>query len=658
ESYLCQAQHDLTGALAAARRSCELSPDFGFAWARRAELEFSFGELGATARSLERAKCLSPDHAPLHALDGFVLAARNHLAKAGEAFLKARRLDPALGNAWLGLGLLKFRANDPAGGLADLQTAAVLEPNRAALRSYLGKAFAVNHDRVHASGEWALAVRLDPADPTPWLYRALEDYDANRINAAVTALEHSIALNHNRALYRSEMLLDQDRAVRGASLARLYQRAGMPEVALREAAVSVSHDYADPSAHLFLADAFNALRDPTRFNLRHETAWFNEVLLANALSPVDAGVIAPSLSQQEYARLFANDGFRLSSFGEVRSDGQFCQLATQSGNFGRFAYAVDLDWQHNDGKRPNQWLDRTEIYPQLKAQVTEVDTALLLLKFQDYHAGDNFQYLEPTNAQPSYRFDEHQQPIAVGIWRHDWRPGVQTLALGGRLENDQRFQWRAAPFKLVLKDISGAPVGVAPLPLDLALRGRVETLVGELQQIARLRWSTFVFGARAQAGSFETFDQLTGDPTLSPDFGDTTGGGLFHRGDTQADFSRLTLYGYDTLPLGQTLALTLGLAWESLEMPRNFRHPPIQGGEQTQSRVEPKAGLVWRPSEPVTLRGMYARSLGGATLDESYRLEPVQLAGFSQAFRTVIIIGETPGFAGGLPEFDSSGSRF
>jgi tetratricopeptide (TPR) repeat protein len=609
-------------------------------------LEFGSGDLKAAEASLALALKFSPSNAPAHALRGFVLAGGNHLAAARSSFLKARELEPFMSQPWLGLGLLKFRAGDRAAGLADLQTAAVLEPNRSLPRSYLGKGYAENFDGERAAQEWKLAAHLDTADPTPWLYRALEDYDANRINSAIDALQRSIALNNNRALYRSESLLDQDQAVRGASLARVYQRAGMPEVALREAAVSVSYDYSNPSAHLFLADAFNALRDPTRFDLRRETAWFNEVLLANALSPVDAGVIAPSLSDQEYTRLFARDGFRLSSVGEARSDGQFRQLATQSGIFGRFAYAIDLDWQHNDGTRPNQRLDRTEVYPQLKYQVTDADTALVLLKFQDYHSGDNFQYLDQTNARPQYRFDEEQSPIAVGIWRHEWKPGVQTLALGGRLENDQRFSDRDAPFALVLKDIVGGTIGVNNLPLDFNYRSRVEIYVGELQHIARLDWSTFVVGARGQWGSIKTFDQLTGDPVNSPDFGDTTGTGLYHRANVRADFSRTTVYGYDTIPLAQTLALTLGVAWDTVELPRNFRHPPIQGGEETESRIEPKVGLVWRPIKALTFRGMYAQSLGGATLDESYRLEPVQLAGFSQAFRTVIpesLVGSVSG---------------
>jgi hypothetical protein len=38
----------------------------------------------------------------------------------------------------------------------------------------------------------------------------------------------------------------------------------------------------------------------------------------------------------------------------------------------------------------------------------------------------------------------------------------------------------------------------------------------------------------------------------------------------------------------------------------------------------------------VKLRGVYVESLGGVTFDESVRLEPVQIAGFNQAFRGVI----------------------
>jgi len=104
--------------------------------------------------------------------------------------------------------------------------------------------------------------------------------EENHINEAVRDLEQSIELNDNRRVYRSAFLLDQDRAVRSSSLANVYQSAGLREASVRESARAVSDDYANASAHLFLSDSYSALRDPARNNLRYETPWFAERLLA------------------------------------------------------------------------------------------------------------------------------------------------------------------------------------------------------------------------------------------------------------------------------------------------------------------------------------------------------------------------------------------
>ena len=80
----------------------------------------------------------------------------------------------------------------------------------------------------------------------------------NRINQAIDDLEKSQELHENGALFRSQLLLDQDRAVRSANLASVYRDAGMNDVAVQEAAKAVSYDYANSSAHLFMSDSFNA----------------------------------------------------------------------------------------------------------------------------------------------------------------------------------------------------------------------------------------------------------------------------------------------------------------------------------------------------------------------------------------------------------------
>ena len=61
-------------------------------------------------------------------------------------------------------------------------------------------------------------------------------------------LEKSQELNKNRRVYRSQLLLDQDRAVRSANLANVYRDAGMTDVSVREAGRAVSADYANYSA--------------------------------------------------------------------------------------------------------------------------------------------------------------------------------------------------------------------------------------------------------------------------------------------------------------------------------------------------------------------------------------------------------------------------
>lgn len=643
-SYALQARYDLSAALTAARKASELSPDFGFAFARVAELEFSFGRTPEANTALNWALASSPRNAQAWALKGFLLSAQRDWQSSAEAFEKAIVLDPALGNAWLGRGLLKIRGGDREGGRNDLQTGAALEPNRSVLRSYLGKAFDHAHDEHNADRELDLAKQLDAQDPTPWLYSALILRQQLRYNEAVADLEKSARLNDNRQIYRSRMMLDQDQAVRSASLATIYRAAGMDEVSVREAARAVTYDYANHSAHRFLAESFEALRDPTRFNLRNETVWFNELLLANMLAPVGAGNLSQNISQQEYSRLFAGDRFGLNSVSEYRSDGQIRELASQFGTMKNFSYAVDVDYQQNDGVRPNNELDRLEAYITAKYQLNAQDSLFLLAKFQDYSSGDNFQYYDPTATstvsglytnrpviRPNYSFDEYQQPIVVGGFHREWSPGIHTLFLGGRLANDQRFS-DVQTDQLIFQRPPGNPTTTAPALFDVSHRSELEIYTAELNQIFETERHTTVMGGRYQHGTFETKELVTlSNPALAP---------IFLSPPAQADFSdtfeRMSAYAYHTWEVLRNLRLTAGVSYDHIEHPLNHRQPPIRSGTRTDDQLNPKAALVWSPREAITVRGIYTKSLGGESLDESFRLEPTQLAGFSQAYRTLI----------------------
>jgi tetratricopeptide (TPR) repeat protein len=185
DSYYKQAFGDLQGARSSARETVRISPDFGFGWVRVAEMEFSFGEIGAARRAVERGLALSPLNAQAHSLLGFLASAQNETEEALTCFNRAIELDPALGNAWLGRGLCRIRQGDAEGGRKDLQLAAALEPNRSLLRSYLAKAFSNAGNLIKAKKELGLARLLDPLEPTPWLYQALLQQQQNRYNEAV-----------------------------------------------------------------------------------------------------------------------------------------------------------------------------------------------------------------------------------------------------------------------------------------------------------------------------------------------------------------------------------------------------------------------------------------------------------------------------------------
>src|SRR5208282_2431264 len=68
DSYYFQSHSQLEAALSAARAATEKSPNFGFAWERLAELEFSFGHTDAALAALEKSLQLSPRNAEALAL--------------------------------------------------------------------------------------------------------------------------------------------------------------------------------------------------------------------------------------------------------------------------------------------------------------------------------------------------------------------------------------------------------------------------------------------------------------------------------------------------------------------------------------------------------------------------------------------------------------
>ena len=632
DSYYLQSRSNLKAALAAARAAAAQSPRFGFAWVRVAELEFGFGHLSAAEEALDRGLQLSPRNAQGLALKGFLLAAKNKTISAMQFFDRAIAVDGALGNAWLGRGLCQIHQGGIEQGRQDLQVAAALEPNRSDLRSYLGKAWAETWDPKHAEKELELAKQLDPNDPTPWLYSALLKEACNRDNEAIGDLEKSKSLNGNRSVYRSDFLLDQDQAVRSANLARIYQDAGMFDVSVREAARAVDLDYGNYASHLFLANSYDALRDPRQLNLRYETPWLSQLLVADLLAPVGAVPLSQNVSQQEYSRLFAGDRLGVYSGTEYLSRGAWVQNASQYGNAGNTAFSFDEYYQFDPGERPNQDVESFNFSARVKQQLTPQDSLFFELNDSEYRSGDVLQYYNQNAASRSLRITETQDPNLFAGYHHEWGPGVHTLILAGRLQDEFQLTDTNGIGLVTTKNPSGQIVGVAQRGADIDYHSDLIAYSIEGQQILQSAKQTLVVGARYQTGDIDTDSFIQ---RLRP-VGQTV----------SLSLDRVTGYGYYTLQVADPLQLTAGLAYDYLKYPQNNEIPPVSGEETHKDQISPKAGFRWMPFDDTTFRGVYTRSLGGVFYDTSVRLEPTEIAGFNQAFRSVIpesVAGLVPG---------------
>jgi outer membrane receptor protein involved in Fe transport len=78
------------------------------------------------------------------------------------------------------------------------------------------------------------------------------------------------------------------------------------------------------------------------------------------------------------------------------------------------------------------------------------------------------------------------------------------------------------------------------------------------------------------------------------------------------------------------------LSYDKLQFPANFRFAPLSTQQAHKDQLSPKGGIVWTPAKHTTLRFGYSQSIGGVGFDQSFRLEPTQIAGFNQSFRSLI----------------------
>jgi hypothetical protein len=257
--------------------------------------------------------------------------------------------------------------------------------------------------------------------------------------------------------------------------------------------------------------------------------------------------------------------------------------------------------------------------------------------FADAKGGNRIQYYDQASAANlPYRFLDEQHPNIIAGLHMEWAPGVDTLILASRLDDTYAVTNPFTPGFLTIKDLQGPAgtiLGILPFTAAQNYHSTLEIYSAEVQQIWQTHRFTTIAGVRWQGGDFRTKNfEESFDPNLDG-FGIS---GTIADQNVSADFDRETVYGYEQWQALESLRVIGGLSYDRLVIPENFRGGPVSMESSGRYHLLPKGGVIWTPLKDTTVRAGFSQSIGGASFDQSFQLEPTQIAGFNQAFRSLI----------------------
>ena len=307
------ASFDLTAAVQHFQRALEIDPNFVDAYIYLAKIWLGSDYLDRAQRAVARARQLAPENGEVLSMAGFVRLAFRDFDGARRLFTRAVALSPGLGEPHLGLGIVAFRYRQMSLGLAEILQATLLEPRISLYQSELGKALYQVRAFDKAMEVYDYAKTLDPKDPTPYLYKGIALTDLNRPGEAIQEINRSIALNDNRAVFRTRLALNRDLAVRNFNLAKSFLQLNLSDWAYRKAVTAVQKDPTNASAYLFLSSAFGASRNRLGSGI-------SALLLYRLLSPANENTYSQGLIGQstiDYTPMYEMPYFRVLTQGSI-----------------------------------------------------------------------------------------------------------------------------------------------------------------------------------------------------------------------------------------------------------------------------------------------------------------------------------------------------
>lgn len=613
-SYALQAHRRTDEALHSARRVVELAPDSALGYTRLAELELARGNGRGALKAAQRAEQIDPKFADAKVMLGFVYLSQLKLKAAREAFESAVQLNSSDSRARLGLGLTRIRQGKLRAGREDLELAASLDPENPLLRTYLGRAYAEEGRNAEAGTQYARAKRGDPQDPTPYFFNAIRLANQNQPVSADQEMRQALARNDNRAVYRGQSLLQEDRELRRANAIALNLSLGLDDVARFEAGAAVSANPQVAVLHRALGDALASL--PRTASAR-QSEYLQSTLRAPLGTPPpplpltenlisDGGAVVPQhgffqavepgqSGFNEYSAIFNRSAWQAQIDTTLGAKDTYGHQVNVSGAHGEVGWSLTQLKFKTDGFGENDRLDNTAWRGIIQADLPTNTRLHLERRIFDSNRID-----VQSPAQPLFFFpiatEQHQTTSRYGLRQRIGE--AQELLL---LQTRDRARYDLNFLPTAFND-SGDFEGVF-LPFRIQTDRRLRNSESQYH-FHTTKLDLFIGQIRVRSDSVRVDDGVSVGTIIS-------------RQTARSD------YAYFSLRPWQALSIELGVS----------RDRQQENTGLDQRLTSPKFGVRWEILPGGTLRlasirgvSRFAPSLSGATL------EPAQIAGFNQNY--------------------------
>jgi tetratricopeptide (TPR) repeat protein len=602
------AAFDLPRAKQHFQKTLALDPGLVAAAVYLARIQLGSDELEAAWRTMQGALAAAPNEAVVQATAGFVRLGFRDFKAAEDFFNRAATLDPGLGDARLGLGYVAFSKGQRAAGLEQLLGATLLSPRLSLLQSALGKALYQNRDFEKALATYDYAASLDPRDPTPHLYKGIALTDLNRPGEAIQEINASIAKNGNQAIFRSRLTLDRDLAVRNVDLARSFTQLGLGEWAYSKAVTAVKNDPLNPSAHLFMSNAYMATR-------QRVGASGTELLLFRLLSPANQNTFT---LYNDYTPMFEMPYLRLQTIGGTGfwSNGKPIWSASAEAYGGLPGLAGDVygSFSDDEGMRGQNSGNRSLYgFAQVKWEPTVRDSLLAAVTSNDTSTGDNANLNDWLYANsPNLKQYFANRSGELG-YVHRFGPTAAFIGYAAAADNAWAFCDRTYASPQFSADT--APASEAYLQNRHTDR-RFMSLQAQQQLV--LGDHTLLVGGDYFSGEL---DYLRKSRDFYAYYGQLVTDNATRSHYNPADRAG-SVYAMDYWKLAPGVVAELGLGYDAVESSRFGWPDPIK-----RQLVSPRVGLNWQMADDHILRLAFQRYLNTHTIFQSV-IAPSEVAGF------------------------------